>query len=103
MYGVDVDIAHHKLCLNRKPLDLWTVALIHRQFLDHEESTKCIWSHRPYGLDRARANGEDLHQSAHSIHPSLHNVFVINFVYLKCSFAESLTKTDSGQSARHRS
>ena len=33
----------------------------------------------------ARANGEDLAQSAHSIHPSLYNVFfVIDFVYLKC-------------------
>ena len=45
----------HKLiidCSNRKPLNLRTVAPVHSQFLDHEESTKWIWSHRPYGLDR---------------------------------------------------
>ena len=55
-----------------------------RQFLDHEKSRKWIWSQRPYCLDHAglctremtliaRANGENLGQSAHSIHPSLHN------------------------------
>ena len=31
----------------------------------------------------AHANGEDIDQPAHSKHPSLHNVFVIDFVYLK--------------------
>ena len=45
--------ANHIECSNRKPLDFednrWCT---HRRFLDHEESTKGIWSHRQYGLDR---------------------------------------------------
>ena len=41
----------HTECSSRKPLDFENShPSSQRQFLDHEESTKCIWSHKPYDL-----------------------------------------------------
>ena len=43
----------HTECSNRKPLDFEdSHPPSHRQYLDHEESTKSIWSNKSYGLDR---------------------------------------------------
>ena len=82
-------------CSNRKPLDLRTVAPVHTDNFwimrnlqsEFGHTGRMLWIGLGCTCIRemtliARANGEDQDQPVHSIHPSLHNVFMIDFVYL---------------------